>query len=134
VYHGVFTLIASPKLRLDKNQPRIPKRVRCAEKNADQEIKFDQSVFAIKMIMIQASEPPLHIGFKVRRQTFPKESHDKATTIHHHFACNWMIGHRDDFSEKPQFFESINIVHFFVETWLRSTLVHFNAPACKFEF
>jgi hypothetical protein len=32
--------------------------------------KFDQSVFAIKMVMIQASEPPLHIGFKVRRQTF----------------------------------------------------------------
>jgi hypothetical protein len=39
-------------------------------KVADQAIKFDQSVFVIKMVMIQASEHPLHIGFKVRRQTF----------------------------------------------------------------
>ena len=67
----VFLLLSSVlSFRLDKYQPRLPKKVRCADKVADQAIKFDQSVFAIKMVMIQASEPPLHIGFKVRRQTF----------------------------------------------------------------
>jgi len=52
------------------------------------------------MVMIQASEPPLHIGLKVKRQTFTKESDDQATVLHQHFACNRMIGHRDDLSEK----------------------------------
>ena len=28
VDHGVFTLVVSPKIRLDKYQPRLPKRVR----------------------------------------------------------------------------------------------------------
>ena len=70
VYHGVFTLVISPKLLLDKYQPRLPKRVRCADKVADQAIKFDKRGFAIKMVMIQASQPALHIGFKVQSQTF----------------------------------------------------------------
>jgi hypothetical protein len=60
VYHGVFTLVVSPKLRLDKYQPSLPKRRCCADKVADQAIKFDHSVFAIKMVMIQALYLNLH--------------------------------------------------------------------------
>ena len=69
-------LLLSPVQRFDSTNTKHAYLREYGEQTRLQEktIKFDQRAFAIKMVMNQASEPALHIGFKLGRQIFSQAS------------------------------------------------------------